>query len=139
MLGIAYDICRFTASEKDGVYDRHRDIIKKLKFVSMLKPGERINVHTCSVVPNTIFTSIYRSIFKEGRQTTFLFLNNIMERSFELVALYRENSRMSDKISCIQIIADHRTNSVKTVISRNYLGRETFFFQHIYLRIGVLF
>lgn len=107
MLGLAFDICRFSASnDKDCVYDRHREIIKKLKFITMIESGERINVNTCSTSPNTLFSSFYRSIFKESRQKTFQFLNDIMDRSFELIFLYKESNKVSDQISCVQIVDD---------------------------------
>jgi hypothetical protein len=106
MLGVAFDVCRFSAQEKECVYDRHRDIIKRLKFITLIEAGERINVNTCSTSPNTLFSAVYRSLFKESRQKTFQFLNDVMDRSFELIYLYKESQKVSDRISCVQIVDD---------------------------------
>jgi hypothetical protein len=107
MLGLAFDICRFSAShDKECVYDRHREVIKKLKFITMIEPGERINVNTCSTSANTIFSAVYRSLFKESRQKTFQFLNEVMDRSFELIFLYKESTKVSDRISLVQVVED---------------------------------
>ena len=37
MFGLALDICRFSSTDKEFVHDRHRDIIKKLKFIKNFK------------------------------------------------------------------------------------------------------
>jgi hypothetical protein len=106
MLGLALDICRFSSTDKECVHDRHRDIIKKLKFITLIEQGERINVSTISTAPNNWFSSIYRSIFKESRQKTFQFLNEVIDRSFELIFLHKGSKKVSDRISCHQIIED---------------------------------
>lgn len=107
MIGLAFDICRFSAGhEKECAYDRHREVIKKLKFITMIEPGERINVSSCTTSPNTLFSAVYRSLFKESRQKTFGFLNDVMDRSFELVFLYKDSKKVSDRISLVQVVED---------------------------------
>ena len=106
MFGLALDICRFSSTDKEFVHDRHRDIIKKLKFITLIEQGERINVSTISTAHNNWFSSIYRSIFKESRQKTFQFLNEVIDRSFELIFLHKDSKKVSDRISCHQIIED---------------------------------
>jgi len=105
MIGLALDMFRYPY-QKDYSYDRHKDVIKKLKFISRIEPGERINVSSVSTANNNLFSSIYRSIFKEGRAKTFQFLNDVIDRSFELVVLYQESQKMSDKITCAHIFED---------------------------------
>lgn len=106
MLKIALDVCRFSSSEKECVYDRHREVMKKLKFITLIEVGERINVSSISTSQQSWFSSIYRSIFKESRAKTFQFLNDVIDRSFELVTLYKGSKKLSDKISCYQIVDD---------------------------------
>ena len=105
MIGIALEIFRQSYS-KDYSQDRHKDVIKKLKFISKIEAGERINVNTVSTSSNTIFNSIYRSVFKESRSKTFFFLNEVIDRSFELILVYKNSNKISDKITCAQIIED---------------------------------
>lgn len=105
MINLAIDLFR-NPYHKDYTYDRHREVIKKLKFISKIEPGERINVNNVSTASNNWFTSIYRSIFKESRTKTFQFLNDIIDRSFELISLYQDSGKTSDRITCSQILED---------------------------------
>jgi len=106
MLKLALDVCRFSAGDKECIYDRHRDVMKKLKFITLIESGERINVSSISTSQQNWFSSIYRSIFKESRAKTFQFLNDVIDRSFELIFLYKDSKKLSDKISCYQILDD---------------------------------
>lgn len=92
--------------QKEYTYDKHKDIIKKLKFISRIEPGERINVSSVSTTSHNFFSSIYRSIFRESRMKTFQFLNDVVDRSFELIVLYQESIKVSDRITCSQILED---------------------------------
>jgi hypothetical protein len=128
MLKIALDVCRFSSSEKECVYDRHREVMKKLKFITLIEVGERINVSSISTSQQSWFSSIYRSIFKESRAKTFQFLNDVIDRSFELVTLYKGSKKLSDKISCYQIV-DDIIGSVAGIrnIQQTYIEDRNFF------------
>ena len=105
MLGLAIDLIRYPY-QRDVSYDRHKDVIKKLKFIARIESGERINVSTVSTTSHNLFSSLYRSIFKESRAKTFQFLNEVIDRSFELIVLYQESTKISDRITCSQILED---------------------------------
>jgi len=105
MLSLAMDMFRHPY-QKEYSYDKHKDIIKKLKFISRIEPGERINVTSISTTSHNFFSSIYRSIFRESRTKTFHFLNDVVDRSFELIVLYQESLKISDRITCSQILED---------------------------------
>jgi hypothetical protein len=105
MLGLAIDLIRYPY-QRDVSYDRHKDVIKKLKFIARIESGERINVSTVSTTSHNLFSSLYRSIFKESRSKTFQFLNEVIDRSFELIVLYQESTKISDRITCSQILED---------------------------------
>lgn len=105
MLSLAMEMFRHPY-QKEYSYDKHKDIIKKLKFISRIEPGERINVTSISTTSHNFFSSIYRSIFRESRTKTFHFLNDVVDRSFELIVLYQESVKISDRITCSQILED---------------------------------
>jgi hypothetical protein len=128
MLKLAFDVCRLSSVEKDCIYDRHRDVMKKLKFITLIETGERINVSSISTSQQSWFSSIYRSIFKESRNKTFQFLNDVIDRSFELIFLYKDSKKLSDKISCYQIL-DDIMNSITGIrnIQQTYLSDRNFF------------
>jgi hypothetical protein len=102
--------------------------MKKLKFITLIETGERINVNSISTSQQSWFSSIYRSIFKESRNKTFQFLNDVIDRSFELVFLYKDSKKLSDKISCYQIL-DDIMNSIVGIrnIQQTYIDDRNFF------------
>jgi hypothetical protein len=105
MYGLAIDVFR-QPFQKEYSYDRHKDVIKKLKFISKIEVGERINVSSVSTASDSWFGSLYRSFFKESRAKTFQFLSEVIDRSFELIILYQDSVKISDRITCAQILDD---------------------------------
>ena len=105
MIGFAIDMFRHPF-QKEYSYDRHKDVMKKLKFISKIEPGDRINVNSISTASNSWFSAIYRSIFKESRAKTYQFLNDVVDRSFELIVLYQDSDKMADRITCSHILED---------------------------------
>ncbi len=114
--------------QKEFSFDRHKELIKKLKFISKIEIGERINVNNISTSSHNIFSSIYRTIFKEGRNKTFLFLNDVIDRSFELLLLYKDSKKISDKITYSHIIDDlvSSINGLKN-LQNTYLNDRNFY------------
>ena len=54
------------------------DIIPKLKFISRLNKGDKINVKNLYIQPNNFFNKISRSfIHIDDRTNTLIFVNNI--------------------------------------------------------------
>ena len=107
MLSLALDLFRHSYNrEHSNNFDRHKDIIKKLKFIAKIEGGERINVATVSTMPNNLYTSTYRTFYKESRMKTFQFLNDVIDRSFELIILHKDSAKVSDRITCSQIVED---------------------------------
>jgi len=127
MFGLAMDVMR-QPFHNDHSYDRHKDVIKKLKFISRIEVGERINVHSVSTASNNWFTSIYRSFFKESRAKTFQFLSEVIDRSFELIVIYQDSSKISDRITCAQILEDI-LGSIKglTNVQQTYVEDRNFY------------
>lgn len=114
---LALNVCNLHTMDKEYVMDRHRDVIKKLKFITLIEPGERINVSTISAVQESWFATIYRTIFKESRTKTLQFLSEVIDRSFELIFLYKDSKKLSDQISCYQILDDiiQSINGIKNI------------------------
>jgi len=113
--------------------------MKKLKFITLIEVGERINVSSISTSQQSWFSSIYRSIFKESRNKTFQFLNDVIDRSFELIFLYKDSKKLSDKISCYQIL-DDIMNSISGIrnIQQTY-GEDRNFFCEMETLLATIF
>ena len=115
-------------SQKEFSYNHHKDIMKKLKFIGKIDPGDRINVNTVSTSSNNLFSSLYRIVFKESRVKTYQFLSDVIDRSFELIILYQSSKKMSDKITCSHIIEDlhHAITGLKN-IQHTYMDDRNFY------------
>ena len=64
---------------KDGGERSVQDIVSKLKFISKIKEGELVDVHSLTVMEAGVPTSIYRTFFtrSESRKITLDFLRDI--------------------------------------------------------------
>jgi len=61
------------------------DIIPKLKFISRLNKGDKINVKNMYIQPNNFLNRIIRSFFHvDDRTNTLMFVNHTVKKSFEL-------------------------------------------------------
>lgn len=82
----------------------NNEIISRLKFISKIKTGEKINVRCLTVQPDDISTSFSRTFYnKDNRQNTLAFIQNTVERSFELINYYHKSEKLSDQLlrNCI--------------------------------------
>lgn len=77
------------------------DIISRLKFISKIMKGEKINtryVKNPLVQPEGIMTTINRSIFNiDNRENTLNFLTTTIKGSFDLLNLYSKGNNSFDK------------------------------------------
>lgn len=72
------------------------EVISRLKFLTKVKKGEKINVNGLYVQPESYVTSISRTLFHiDNRNNTLSFIQNTIDRSFELVNLYTNNHNAS--------------------------------------------
>ena len=73
-----------------------QDVISKLKFIATLKPGEKVDIASLSVQPNTLVGRLYRTIVARGesRVTTLEFIRQTLGEAFDLTSVYivREDS-----------------------------------------------
>ena len=78
------------------------EIMTRLKFIGMIKPGEKINTQSMCSYPNCKMTSISRWWNSEDRYTTLGFITSTITRTFELINL----ALVSDKSGCKILIED---------------------------------
>lgn len=67
-------------------YESFNDILSKLKFISNIQEGDKINVKTMSIEPPCIFTSISRTFINpDNRLNTLNFIDSTIKRSLDVV------------------------------------------------------
>ena len=74
----------------DGSEHSVQDVISRLKFISTIKPEEKIDVSTLSIQNIGILGRLYRTFFarSESRQATLDFIRYTLGDAFELAAVY---------------------------------------------------
>lgn len=91
---------------KKGPLESTHEVITRLKFISMVKRDEKINVKSMYIQPKNMFTSISRLFNQESRDTTLNFLTMTFNRVFEIITYYTYTQKPIDKISIMSIIND---------------------------------
>jgi len=93
------------------------DIIPKLKFISRLNKGDKINVKNLYIQSNNFFNKISRSFFHiDDRTNTLIFVNNTVKKGFDLFLQHIESSNPFDSILCQNILYDLK-NSINGLLN----------------------
>jgi hypothetical protein len=100
----------FSAFKDNGFslqMDSHKDVISKLKFISKIQEGEKINVRHMYVQQDGLATKISRTFYNlDNRGNTFNFMDNTIKRSFEIISLYKNSEKIIERQICFNIIKD---------------------------------
>jgi hypothetical protein len=86
------------------------EIISRLKFIGRLQKGEKINVRYMYVQSDSLLTRLSRTFFAtDNRSNTFNFIDTTINRSFEIISLNRDSTKISEQCLVANIIKDLRT------------------------------
>ena len=72
-------------NDKQTLDEKNKDTISRLKFIGTFSPGEKIDVKNMRIEGSTLFTPLKRLFMGESRDTTYLFINNTIERTYEII------------------------------------------------------
>ena len=87
--------------------DSNHETITRLKFLSKIRKGEKINVSDGSLQPDSYFTSLSRSVLNtDNRQNTLTYIQNSINSGFQLFTTYIRSEKTSEKKLASQIIND---------------------------------
>ena len=95
-----------STERRSQITERNRETITHLKFIGTFQPGEKINTRSLSIEPNNILTPILRRFFGEGRDSTYQWLVNTIERTFEIIQFQVVSTRTSDKLQAQHTVND---------------------------------
>lgn len=84
------------------------EIQSRLKFISKIQKGEKINTKYLYIQPVGFLTGIARSLFnQDNRSNTLAFLQNTIIKTFDILKLYcYSGKRKSDYMICLNILKD---------------------------------
>ena len=89
------DIQNIKSFVTDGSERSVQDIVSKLKFISRIKEGEKVDIQTLRVMnADSWGTSIYRTLVSRGesRETTLEFIRGVVGDAFDLASKYLSTS-----------------------------------------------
>jgi len=85
------------------------DIIPRIKFISKIQKGEKINVKHMQLVQDNIITKITRSfINNDTRSNTFTFIHTTIKKGFEILMMHIVNEHPFDRSLCQNLVNDLR-------------------------------
>lgn len=87
-------------------YESTQEVLSRLKFIGTLQAGERVDVHNQCIENNTILTGIKRMFYGEGRDATYAFFTNTIERAFAILYSLVATEKLGDRMVCSHILQD---------------------------------
>jgi len=84
----------------------NKEIISKLKFISKIQIGDRINTKYTSIQNDSVFTSLTRFFYQDNRIKTIIFVQETIKKAYELIYMYEKSEKISEKILCVNLIRD---------------------------------
>ena len=78
------------------------DIISKLKFISRIKSGQKIDTRAMRIQENTYFIAFIRTLFPDNRHNALVLFKEIITKAFQSI------SHCEDNILVYNIIEDIR-------------------------------
>jgi hypothetical protein len=83
------------------------DTISKLKFLSRIQKGEKINVKNMFIQPEGLATRISRSFFHlDNRSNALHFVKTTISQSFNILYSFLNTGTVSQRNMCLNIIED---------------------------------
>ena len=85
----------------------NKEIVSRLKFISRINGGEKINVRYMYVQQDDIATRLSRTLYhKDNRNNALSFIKDTIDRSFEIIKTYKNSDLESKRILCQHILSD---------------------------------
>ena len=85
----------------------NRDTLARLKFIGKIQASEKLSLRDMKTQSDDFFTTIWRTIFRDSnRSRTLSFLNDVIDKSFEIISNYKTSDKKSDITIVHNIVHD---------------------------------
>lgn len=88
--------------------DNNKETISRLKFIGKIQIGEKVNLKYMYIQEDGFLTQLSRTICQDNRSKTLIFLQDTINKSFEILKCYQKSKKKSDKIMCMNLAEDLR-------------------------------
>ena len=86
--------------------DNNKETISRLKFIGKIQIGEKVNLNYMYIQNDNLITKLSRIIFQETRNKTLIFLQDTINKSFEILKCYQNSKKKSESIMCQNLVED---------------------------------
>ena len=99
------------------------EIKSRLKFISSVQVGDKINVKFMIIQKDSFFTKMSRTVYYENRQNTMIFIKDTIQRTFEILDNHHINSIQLDGYN-IETLKTDLENCILGIdnLKQTYLG-----------------
>ena len=92
---------------KETRMDITMQTISRLKLLGTIKKGEKINTKSIAIQPDSFITSFSRTFIKQdNRNNTIAFIQETIQRSFDLITKYDKSDDETEQILKQKILED---------------------------------
>ncbi len=88
----------------------NKETISRLKFIGKIQIGDKIDLKNMHLQTDGLLTQISRTINQENRNKTLVFLQDTINKAFEILKCYEKSLKNSDKIMCLNILNDLKSS-----------------------------
>jgi len=96
------------------------DIISKLKFISKIKAGQKIDTRSMRIQENTFFNAFMRTLFPDNRTNALVLFKEIIDKSFQAIEPCKDNILVANIIddirNCIAGLENFKTTYIDDVM-----------------------
>lgn len=121
-------INKYTYTINKSSMDTNQEIISRLKFISKVKKGEKLNTRYLCVQPDGLGTSISRTfMYKDSRANALNFIQETINRAFELLVTYERSANDADNVLFSNLVIDLHNSTIGLANLKDVYSMDTKF------------
>lgn len=86
--------------------ESNRETISRLKFIGKIQIGDKVNIKSMFIQPDGLITQLFRSINQDNRSKTLIFLQDTINKTFEILKCYEKTTNIAEQIMCKNLVTD---------------------------------
>jgi hypothetical protein len=90
--------------------ESNRETISRLKFIGKIQIGDKVNLKFMYMQPDGLMTQLSRSINQDNRTKTLIFLQDTINKTFEIFKFYEKSENNSEQIMCFNLYNDLKSS-----------------------------
>jgi hypothetical protein len=102
--------------KKQNMDANNKETISRLKFIGRIQIGDKVNLKDMYIQSDGLLTQIYRTINQDNRTKTLIFVQDTINKTFEILRCYDNSCKSSDKLMCLNLVNDLK-NSKNGIIN----------------------